>query len=66
MNGFQLVKIWATTLRSPASMSELRVASHPSLSIAGEGHPLSRARSQVPVDVSSIGSVAERSEMPSD
>lgn len=33
-------RIWATTLRSPASMSELRVASHPSLSIASEGHRL--------------------------
>ena len=29
-SGFQLVKIWTTNLRSPASMSELRLASHPS------------------------------------
>jgi hypothetical protein len=37
VSGFHLGQIWATTLRSPAFMSELRVASHPSRSIAGEG-----------------------------
>ncbi len=50
LNGIQEVTgsipVRSTTLRSPAFMSELRVASHPSHSIAGEGHPSSRARSQ--------------------
>ena len=43
LNGIQEVTgsipVRSTTLRSPAFMSELRVASHPSRSIAGEGHP---------------------------
>jgi hypothetical protein len=30
LSGFHLGKIWATNLRSPASPSELRLASHPS------------------------------------
>ena len=44
VNRFQLAQFWSTTLRSPASMSELRVASHPSRVIAGEGLEASVAR----------------------
>ena len=33
------IRVWATNLRSPASVSELRLASHPSLMNAREGCP---------------------------
>jgi predicted Zn-dependent protease len=36
---FQLALFWSTTLRSPASVSELRLASHPSLMNARERCP---------------------------
>src|SRR3954447_22292669 len=49
LNGIQEVTgsipVRSTTLRSPAPVSELRVASHPSLSISGERCPLSELTS---------------------